>query len=159
MGELARLSGVSVRTLQHCDAIGLVTRAVGERRATGCSRARGAGPKASPFYRELDFGLEEIATMLADPHSSVGDHLRCQNRLLERRRTRTEDLLSVIEKVRDANRVGISLTPEEQFEVFGTDGPGEFAAQAEQRRVHTETWQHPKSAPAVHQERLGGGQL
>ena len=48
--------------------------------------------------------------MLADPDPSVGDHLRCQHRVLERRRTRIEDLLSFIEKEREANRVGISLT-------------------------------------------------
>ena len=95
VGELARQSAVSARTLHHYDAIGLVTKAVAERRAKAVVALGRAGPKASLFYRELDFGLEEIATSLADPDSSVEDHLRCQHGLLERRRTRIEALLSL----------------------------------------------------------------
>ena len=47
---------------------------------------------------------------------------------------RRHDLLAAIEKEMEALQMGISLTPEEQFEIFGTDKAGaEWAEEAERR--------------------------
>ena len=78
------------------------------------------------FYRELGFGLDEIAEILADPADGTDDHLRRQHRLLRERAARTQALLRAVEKEMEARDMGMALTPEEQFEVFGTDKMAEY---------------------------------
>jgi MerR family transcriptional regulator, thiopeptide resistance regulator len=122
VGELAELASVSVRTLHHYDAIGLLRPT--ERTAAG--HRRYGSPdlerlRTILFYRALDFGLDEIAAMLADPGRGTDAHLRNQHRMLRERIGRQQNLLAALEKEMEARRMGMSLTPEEQFEVFGTD--------------------------------------
>src|SRR5579875_3752236 len=122
IGDLAALAHVSVRTLHHYDEIGLLSpsgrTAAGHRRYDDTDLQR---LQTILFYRELDFGLAEIAAMIADPGAGTDTHLRKQHRLLRARRDRDERLLRAIEHAMEARKMGMSLTPEEQFEVFGTD--------------------------------------
>jgi DNA-binding transcriptional MerR regulator len=124
-----------VRTLHHYHGIGLLTpsaRSAGGYRLyseTDLQRLRQV-----LFYRQLDFGLDEIAEILADAATGTDDHLRGQHRLLRERRARDKALLRAIEKEMEARAMGISLTPEEQFEIFGTDKLGEYAEEAKQVR-------------------------
>jgi MerR family transcriptional regulator, thiopeptide resistance regulator len=135
VGELAELTHVSVRTLHHYDRIGLL-------RPDGRSAAgyRHYGPaelarlRRILFYRALDFGLDRIAELLDDPDTNAEQHLREQHRLLRGRIERDHELLAAVERELEATRMGISLTPEEQFEVFGTDKVGgEWADEAAER--------------------------
>lgn len=68
VGELAALAHVSVRTLHHYDEIGLL---VPSERTTAGYRRYCEGDvirlRQILFYRELDFGLESIVEMLAEP--------------------------------------------------------------------------------------------
>ena len=134
VGEVARLSHVSVRTLHHYDAIGLLTPSArspaGYRQYSGTDLQR---LQQILFYRELGFALEEIAGILADPAAGTDDHLRRQHRLLRERRARDAALLGAIEREMEARKMGISLTPEEQFEIFGTDKIAEYTEEARQR--------------------------
>lgn len=151
VGELARLSGVSVRTLHHYDAIGLLV--PGERSAAGYRLYRDADLarlRRILFYRELDFGLDEIAEILADPDGRGDDHLRRQHRLLRDRQARTQTLLDAIEHEMEARRMGISLTAEEQFEVFGNAPLAAGAAEAERRWGESEAWQQSRRRTAAY---------
>ena len=68
VGELARLAGVTVRTLHHYDRIGLVRPS--ERTAAGYRSydERDLDRLQQVLvYRELGFPLEEVATLLDDP--------------------------------------------------------------------------------------------
>ena len=77
------------------------------------------------FYRELDFGLDDIAALLTEPvGDAADDHLRRQHGLLRDRIARAEQLLAALEKEMEAREMGMALTPQEQFEVFGTDQVG-----------------------------------
>jgi DNA-binding transcriptional MerR regulator len=150
VGEVARLAHVSVRTLHHYDEIGLLTP----------SGRSGAGYRLYSdadlqrlqqvlFYRELDFSLDDIARMLAAPRETTDDHLRRQHRLLRERRSRTDALLRAIEKEMEARQMGMSLTPEEQFEVFGTDKVGgEWAEEAKQRWGDTDAFRESRTRTA-----------
>jgi len=151
VGEVARLSGVSVRTLHHYDAIGLL-------RPTGPSDAGYrlySGPDLERlrrilFYRELELGLDAIADILADPDARDDDHLRRQHRLLRERRTRTDALLNAIENEMEAREMGISLAPEEQLQIFGTDRLDEYAREAGQRWGKTEAWKESQRRTAAY---------
>jgi DNA-binding transcriptional MerR regulator len=151
VGDVARLSHVSVRTLHHYDAIGLLT--PGARSPAGYRLYSGADLRRLQqilFYRELGFALEEIAEILADPDAGTDDHLRRQHRLLRERRARDAALLGAIEREMEARKMGMSLTPEEQFEIFGTDRLAEYAEEAEQRWGDTEAWKQSQRRTAAY---------
>src|SRR5215467_3171902 len=151
VGEVARLACVSVRTLYFYDGIGLLTPSA---RSAGGYRLYSEAVlhrlRRVLFYRELDFGLEEIAEILADAATGTDDHLRRQHRLLRERRARDEALLRAIEKEMEARAMGISLTPEEQFEIFGTDRLGEYAEEARQRWGDTGAWHESQRRSAAY---------
>jgi DNA-binding transcriptional MerR regulator len=151
VGTLAKLSGVSVRTLHHYDEIGLLV--PGDRTAAGY---RLYSPddlvrlRQVLFYRELGFGLDEIAKILADPSIPIDDHLRRQHRMLRERRERDRALLDAIEHEMEARKMGMSLTPEEQLEVFGTTKYAEHAAEAEERWGETDQWRESQRRSAAY---------
>lgn len=134
VGQLAGIAGVTVRTLHHYDEIGLLSpegrSSSGYRRYSGVDLDR---LQQVLFYRELGFGLEEIASILAQPDTGAADHLRRQHRLLVQRVERLQAMVVAVEKEMEAQHVGISLTPRERFEVFGDWLPQEYEAEAEQR--------------------------
>jgi MerR family transcriptional regulator, thiopeptide resistance regulator len=151
VGEAARLSHVSVRTLHHYDEIGLL---VPSGRSPAGYRLYSSDDlrrlQQILLYRELDFGLDEIAAMLADPDAGTDEHLRRQHHLLRTRRDRAIHLLAAIEREMEARKMGISLTPEEQFQIFGTDKMDEHAAEAERRWGGTDAWQESRRRTAAY---------
>ncbi|MEX5721341.1 MerR family transcriptional regulator [Geodermatophilus maliterrae] len=141
VGEVAALAGVTVRTLHHYDRIGLLSpsgrTAAGYRRYSAADLGR---LHQVLLYRELGFALEEVATLLDDPSADPAEHLRRQHRLLQDRLGRTQAMVAAVEKEMEARHMGIDLTPEEKFELFGDWLPEEYEAEAEQRWGDTEAW-------------------
>ncbi|TYP83798.1 MerR family transcriptional regulator [Blastococcus xanthinilyticus] len=141
VGQVAALAGVTVRTLHHYDRIGLL-------RPSGRTSAgyRQYAPADLDrlhqvlLYRELGFPLEEVATLLDDPAADPAAHLRRQHQLLRDRLERTSAMVAAVEKEMEARAMGISLTPEERFEVFGDWLPEEYAAEAEEKWGGTDAW-------------------
>jgi DNA-binding transcriptional MerR regulator len=152
VGEVARLSHVSVRTLHHYDDIGLLTPQ--QRTAAGYRLYSDADLRRLQqilFYRALEFGLDDIAEMLADPDATADDHLRRQHQLVRAQIDKRRELLAALEKEMEARKMGISLTPEEQFEVFGTDKVGgEWAEEAEQRWGDTDAYRESQRRAAAY---------
>ena len=151
VGAVARLAGVTVRTLHHYDEIGLVQPSG---RTTAGYRVYEEGDLARLrdvlSYRELGFALEHIARLLDDPQGDTASHLREQHRLVRRRIDRLREVLTHLEKLMEAEQMGINLTPEEQLEVFGENWLGEeYAAEAEQRWGDTEAWQQSQRRTAA----------
>jgi DNA-binding transcriptional MerR regulator len=119
VGEVAALAGVTVRTLHHYDRIGLLSPSgrttAGYRRYSAADLDR---LHQVLLYRELGFPLEEVATLLDDPSADP----------------------AAVEKEMEAMTMGISLTPEERFELFGDWLPEEYEQEAEERWGDTEAW-------------------
>ena len=135
VGAAARLAGISVRALHHYDQIGLLTPSArslaGHRIYTPADLKR---LQQILFYRALGLALDDIARILADPGQDSRAHLRRQHRLLREQISRRQEMLTAIEKELEATTMGIALTPEEQFEIFGTDKvSGEWSEEAQQR--------------------------
>jgi DNA-binding transcriptional MerR regulator len=141
VGEVAALAGVTVRTLHHYDRIGLLQpsgrTSAGYRQYSAADLDR---LHQVLLYRELGFPLEEVAALLDDPSADPAAHLRRQHRLLRDRLERTSAMVAAVEKEMEARSMGISLTPDERFEVFGDWLPEEYAAEAEQKWGGTEAW-------------------
>lgn len=130
IGEVATLSGVTVRTLHHYDRIGLLCPAG---RSSAAHRRYGEPDldrlRRILFYRELGFALPDIADVLSGAPSD--DHLRRRHRLLRQRQRRTADLLAAVEQEIESRRLGVALTPEQQFAIFGTDRFAALFAEAD----------------------------
>jgi DNA-binding transcriptional MerR regulator len=141
VGQVAELAGVTVRTLHHYDEIGLVSPR--ERTPAGYRRYSDADTERLHqvlSYRELGFSLEEIATILDDPEADATSHLRRQHRLLTERIARLELMVAAVEKAMEATQMGIRLTPEERFEVFGDHDPGVYDDEARDRWGETDAY-------------------
>ena len=152
VGDAAALAGVSVRTLHHYHRIGLVVpsgrSAAGYRLYTLADLKR---LQQVMYYRALGFGLAGIARLLADPAEDAGDHLRRQHRLLRQQIHDRRQMLAAIEKELEARQMGIALTPQEQFEIFGTSKHSEeWAGEAQQRWSGTGPYQESQRRSAAY---------
>ncbi|WP_433417613.1 MerR family transcriptional regulator [Microtetraspora malaysiensis] len=145
VGVVAKMAGVSVRTLHHYDEIGLLEPE--GRSSTGYRLYTGDDVRKLQrilFYRELDFDLEAIRALLADQASTDVDRLHQQRRLLTERIARHQAMVALIDKELNARTLGITLTPHERLEVFGSSVLEENAARAEERWGGSELWQQRK---------------
>ena len=134
VGQVADLFDVTVRTLHHYDDIGLLV--PGERSHAGHRRYNDADLDRLQqilFYRELGFPLEEVAALLDDPAADPREHLRQQHELLTARIEQLRKMAEAVEQAMEARTMGINLTPEERFEVFGDKDPEQYAEEAERR--------------------------
>ncbi|WP_456578944.1 MerR family transcriptional regulator [Blastococcus sp. SYSU D00868] len=145
MGEVAALTGVTVRTLHHYDRIGLLSpsgrSAAGYRRYSADDLDR---LHQVLVYRALGFSLEEVAALLDDPSVDPLEHLRRQHRLLLDRLEEHRQLLAAVEKEMEARQMGISLTPEERFEVFGEHDPARYEAEVQERWGETDAYRQSR---------------
>ncbi|MER7442273.1 MerR family transcriptional regulator [Micromonospora avicenniae] len=141
VGQVAKLAGVTVRTLHHYDEIGLLSPS--GRSSTGYRRYDDADLERLQLirhYRELGFPLDQITGILDDPAADPAAHLRRQHELLTVRIKRLQEMVSAIEFALEARKLNIRLTPEERFEVFGDFEPEAHAEEAEQRWGGTEAY-------------------
>ncbi|WP_406059504.1 MerR family transcriptional regulator [Streptomyces sp. NBC_01077] len=134
VGQVSGFAGVTVRTLHHYDAIGLLSPSgrstAGHRRYADADLDR---LQQILFYRELGFPLEEVAVLLDDPHADPQEHLRRQHRLLTERIGELQRMAAAVEHAMEAKKMGINLTPEEKFEVFGDKDPERYAEESARR--------------------------
>jgi DNA-binding transcriptional MerR regulator len=118
--NLAKLAGVSVRTLRYYDKIGLLRPA-----SRSEARYRHYGPAEQLrlqqilFYKELDFSLDEIRQLLADPAYDLPAALQRQRQALAARQARLTVLLATIDNtIKQLTTPHPMLTPAELYAGF-----------------------------------------
>jgi MerR family transcriptional regulator, thiopeptide resistance regulator len=140
VSRVAQLAGVTVRTLHHYDDVGLL-RPSG--RTSGGYRRYDERDlerlRLILVYRELGFTLEEIRTILATADPAA--HLRRQHALLQDRIGRLREMVTAIEYLLEAQSMGINLSPEEKFEVFGDFDPDTYEEETRERWGGTSAYQ------------------
>ncbi len=141
VGEVAALSGVTVRTLHHYDAIGLL---VPHARATSGYRRYDHDDlerlQRILAYRALGLSLQQVARVLDEPMADEVAHLRALHSAVSEQVERLREQLAAIERTLEAHQMGIRLTPQEMFEVFGDEDPSEHAAEVEERWGDTDAY-------------------
>lgn len=141
VSDVARLAGVSVRTLHHYDEIGLLRP----------SARSGAGYRLYDdrdlqrlqevlLFRELEIPLEDIAVLLAGGAFDRRAALELQRELLAEKARRTGRLIASVERAINAERTGVRMTNEEMFEVFGDFDPGEYEEEVKERWGETDAY-------------------
>ena len=154
VGEVARSAHVTVRTLHHYDEIGLL-RPSG--RTTSGYRSYSDADldrlQRILAYRQLGFPLDKIAAILDDPDVDPIDHLRRQRDVLTDRIEELRRMVAALEKTMEARKMGINLSPDEQFEVFGDQPLGDWADEAEQRWGDTDAFRESQRRTASYTKR------
>ncbi|QAT49374.1 MerR family transcriptional regulator [Caproiciproducens sp. NJN-50] len=117
--KLAKLSGISTRTLRYYDETGLLKPA---RLSPSGYRIYGGAQvgrlQQILFYRELGVGLKEIGKILDSPGFSAAEALRRHRELLLRQRARLDLLIRNVEKTLACEKGESSMTDSEKFEGF-----------------------------------------
>lgn len=130
VGELAKLTGITVRTLHHYDQIGLVQPSdrsrAGYRLYTDGDVLR---LQQVLMYRELGVPLDEIPAMIADPQQSLAKH----REVLLAKRARIDAMLSALDVAQRLQ--GAAMTNEDVKGLF--DG---YAEEARERWGETDTF-------------------
>jgi len=141
VSQVARLAGVSVRTLHHYDEIGLLV-------PSGRSEA-GYRLYEQPdlqrlqqvlFFKELGFPLEEITRIVRDPAFDLQAALLMQRQLLTERASRIQALIRAVDAALDSLEKGTAMTKEEMFEVFGDFDPAKYEDEVRERWGNTEAY-------------------
>ncbi|MDO0926462.1 MerR family transcriptional regulator [Streptomyces sp. TG1A-8] len=151
VGQVAGFAGITVRALHHYDGIGLLV--PGGRTRAGHRRYNDADLDRLQqilFYRELGFPLEEVAVLLDDPDADPRAHLRRRHELLTARIERLSRMAAAVEHAMEARDMGINLTPEERFEVFGDNDPERYREEAEERWGGTGAYAESQRRAAAH---------
>lgn len=149
VGEVAALTGVSVRTLHHYDHIGVVVPSV--RTPAGYRGYTDADVERLHLvlvYRSIGLGLNEIRTLLDADNSDVLEHLQRQHTLLLEQADQLQHTIKAVEELMSAHRNGIQLTAEEQTEIFGSPVYDEHAAETEQRWGDTDAYRQSQQRAA-----------
>lgn len=133
--EVQAACGVSIRTLHHYDAIGLLKPTAytesGYRLYDESALSR---LQSILLFRELEFPLSEIRRILDSPAYSPMDALDDQIALLLLRRQRLDELISLARQIRKTG--GRTM----QFTAFGTDEIDKYRKEAEARWGNTAAW-------------------
>lgn len=149
VGAVAELVGVSVRALHHWDRIGL---APASGRTWSDYRVYDDDDIARIHrvlvYRELGFPLAEIGELLDDPAADEHAHLARQRGLLLERISHLQEMVSAVDRLKEAITMNAPLTPEDRAEIFGTDWNEEYQEEAEQRWGNTPQWEESQKRNA-----------
>ena len=150
--EVSQISGVSVRTLHHYDAIGLlrptaVTEA-GYRLYDDTALAR---LQSILLFRELAFPLKEVKRIMDDPQFDQATALEQQIRLLE---LQQERLSRLIDLARETMKTGVTHM---DFTAFDNSKLEQYAAEVKERWGNTAAYQESAQRPAADQKDAAAG--
>lgn len=141
VGEVARTAHVSIRALHHYDELGILSPS--HRSDAGYRLYDDADLERLQhvlFFKELGFGLEEIAELLGEDGFDRTEALLLQRDLIAEKVGRYEAMLGLIDKTLAAANGGIRMEKEEMFEVFGDFDPAEHEDEARERWGDTDAY-------------------
>jgi DNA-binding transcriptional MerR regulator len=134
IGDVARLSGVTVRALHYYDSIGLL--APSARSPAGYreySEADVERLQQIVAYRACGLSLTDVADVLETTGIARAEHLSRQIAMLDDRMAELVRQRTTLATALEAQQMGITLDPQEYFEVFGRSDPSQHAEEVEQR--------------------------
>lgn len=146
IGEMAKRAGVSVRTLRHYDAVGLlkpscITQA-GYRLYDQAALAR---MEQILYFRELGFALDEIKSMMQSPDYDASEAMQRQKKLLEMQRLRIDAMIGRL----DEAIMGMGAPRLEVFDMSEIEkAKRQYADEAKERWGSTAAYQESEKRTA-----------
>jgi DNA-binding transcriptional MerR regulator len=136
--NLAKLAGVTARTLRHYDAIGLLKP---RQRESNGHRVYGREEllrlQQILFYKELDFDLESIKKILDEPDFDIKQALSVHKKMLNQRSLRIKKLVETIDKTIIYINNKEMVTDEELYEGFSKELAEQYAKEAKDKWPET----------------------
>lgn len=144
VNKLAKVAGVSVRTLHYYDSVGLLKphaiqkngyRVYGERELLLLQQIL--------FFRELDFPILEIKRIMSSPVFDMRQALRDHRAMIELKRKRLSNLIKTIDTTIDKINIQKPMDDkdiQEVYDAFGEDTIKQYAAEVKERWGNTEAY-------------------
>ena len=136
ISQVAKLTGVSIRTLQYYDEIGLLKpsklTAAGYRMYDDAALCR---LQSILLFRELKFPLKEIKTMLDSPAFDPSEALAQQIHLLELQRRHIDELISFAREIQEKGVKPMA------FHAFDNKDLEQYKAEVKERWGETRAYQ------------------
>lgn len=139
ISEMAKLSGVSVRTLHYYDEIGLLapSEVVSETSYRYYNEDSLEKLQQILFYRELDFPLKEIVQIMNASDYNKEEALRKQRELLKLKRKRLDKLIGLL----NANLKGDTTMSFNEFDTTEIDeAKAKYAEEVKERWGNTDAY-------------------
>lgn len=141
VGQVARLAGVSARTLHHYDRIGLLSPS---QRSRAGYRLYGDDDLVTLqqvlFFRELGFRLRDISRIMHDPSFDRFEALRMQRKMLVDKAAQLGKMITAVDRAIDGLEKGATMDRSQMFEAFGDFDPSRYEEEARRRWGHTEAY-------------------
>ena len=155
INDMARLAGITVRTLRYYDEIGLLppahTTPSGYRVYDESSLER---LQQILFFRELDFPLSEIKELLDSPDYNRNEAMRKQEVLLLQKRDRLNGLLTLLRRrMKGENDMSFSEFDNQIFETTRR----QYADEAKQRWGETQAYTEYADKTALYTDAAWNG--
>ncbi len=145
VGQVAETFGVTVRTLHHYDAVGLVVPSertdAGYRLYTDADLAR---LSTVVTYRRLGLPLDEVRALL-DGDGTAVEHLQRQRAAVVTRLDELGELVQAIDRALEREMNEQPATTEDLKELFGDGYSEEHEAEAQERWGDTDAWAQSRS--------------
>lgn len=141
--QLAKVSGVTVRTLHYYDEVGLLKpSSIGENGYRYYDTASQLRLQQILFFKELDFSLDQIRTVMENPHIDKVMILKDQKQLLLLKKIRLERILESIDAVIQKEEGGESMNNQNDdlYGAFTKKELEEFEKEAQVRWGHTDAY-------------------
>jgi DNA-binding transcriptional MerR regulator len=150
IGQVAALTGLSVRALHHYDAIDLVCP----------SHRSGAGYRLYTdddlrrlqqvlLLRELGFGLDAVRDLIDAPADRKRKALLAQRTALEQQRRHADAVLRAVDATLQSLETDTSMNTQHLFDGYEQFQNGEYTREAQQRWSDTDAWK-------ISRQRTGG---
>src|SRR5690348_1079581 len=115
--QLAKLAGISVRTLHLYDKMKLLRPAVRTRAGYRLySETELLRLQQILFYKELDFALKDIAQILDEPNFDIGNALEGHKKALGAKKARINTLLKTIDNTLQNLKNKTMMNPDELYD-------------------------------------------
>jgi DNA-binding transcriptional MerR regulator len=137
--QLAKIAGVSIRTLHYYDEIGLLRPSFVRSNGYRIYEQKEVFKlQQILFFNELEFSLEQITTMMNAKNFSAKVAMRDQRKLLEMKKQKIEKLISVIDKQMKGGDK--HMDDSQLFSSFEDKQMEEYKKEAKKRWGNTEAW-------------------
>lgn len=141
VNQLAKLAGVSARTLHYYDEIGLLKPSFVKENGYRCYQEKELlRLQQILFFRELDFSLEQIIQMLNSPDFDLEQALRAQRKLIQLKKARLAELEKTIGATIRNVKKGKSMDSSKLFAGFDQDPIDQYKQEVQERWGQTEPY-------------------
>ncbi|MCA1012440.1 MerR family transcriptional regulator [Halobacillus halophilus] len=155
--EVARLAGISVRTLHHYHEIGLLSPS--EVKSNGYryySEKEITRLQQILFFREMDFSLAKIKKILDDPDFDQEKALRRHKKILLEKSRRLERIILSVDQTLQSLKGGNQMTNHERFQPFDKSQIEQqqkmYEQEVKERWGDTEAYQESKRRTKAYSE-------